>query len=117
MDPLKDSFIEEYEGAQEQAAKERYKNSTILFSKSLFALCDFLIYQKLKKLPKNHTERFRILEEYFPDVYTIVDELFSHYTDAYTKKILKETSEAIQHGIKKIIRTHQIPDSIKKIVT
>ena len=69
MEEIKKTFLEEYEGAEEQLNKGRYKNAAILSSKALFALCDFLIYSKLSKLPKNHTERFRILEEYFPEIY------------------------------------------------
>ncbi len=116
MEELEKTFIEEYEGASEQLEKERYKNATILFSKSLFALCDLIIYGKLNKLPKNHTERFRILEEYFSDVYSIVDTIFSHYTDSYSKPILKETCEKIKDGIKKIIQTNELPEEIKKVV-
>ena len=85
MEELLKTFLEEYEGASEQLEKERYKNATILFSKSLFALCDLIIYSKLNRLPKNHNERFRILEEHFSEVYTIVDDIFSNYTDAYRK--------------------------------
>lgn len=116
MEELEKTFIEEYEGAAEQLEKKRYKNATILFSKSIFALCDLIINSKLNKLPKNHTERFRILEEYFPEVYSIVDDVFSHYTDAYSKPILKETCEKIKNGIKKIIKHNKVPEEIKRIV-
>ena len=112
---LEKTFIEEYEGALEQLDKKRYKNATILFSKSLFVLCDLIIYSKLKKLSKNHSERFRILEEHFPDIYTIADSVFSHYIDSYSKPILKETCEKIQDGIKKIIKNKEISENIKKI--
>src|SRR3989338_2778467 len=116
MKELEETFLEEYIGAQEQLEKQRYKNTLILLSKSLFALCDIVIYQKLHKLPKNHTERFRILEQYFPEMYPIIDNLFSHYTDAYNKPILKETCEEMNHGIKKIIKTAPtLPERIKKI--
>jgi len=93
---LEKTFLEEFEGAQEQLEKERFKNAAILFSKALFALCDLIIYSKLNKLPKNHGERFRILKEYFPEIYSGVDNIFSHYTDAYSKPVLKETCEKIK---------------------
>jgi hypothetical protein len=116
VEEIKKTFIEEYEGAQEQLEKTRYKNAAILFSKSLFAICDFLIYIKLNKLPKNHNERFRILEEFFPEIYQTVDNIFDHYTDAYSKPILKETCEMIKNGIKKIVRNEELPKEIKEIV-
>jgi len=116
MEELERTFLEEYEGAREQFAQERYKNATILLAKALFALCDLLIYAQLRKLPKNHGERFHILEGYFPDVYTIVDRIFSHYTDAYSKPVLKETCEEVTHGIKAIARTQNIPEAVRKAV-
>ncbi len=116
MEELERTFAEEYEGGKEQLERERYKNATILFSKALFAFCDILIKAKLGKLPKNHHERFRILEQYFKEVYDVVDNVFNHYTDAYSKPALKETSELMQDGIKKISGNPEVPESIKKIV-
>ena len=116
VDGLIQTFLEEFEGAKEELSKGRYKNSTILFSKALFAVCDILIQNKLNKLPKNHSERFRILEQYFKEVYEIVDEIFDMYTDSYSKPILKETCEAIKNGIKKINETAELPAEIKGII-
>ena len=116
MEELIKSFVEEYEGADEQLEKERFKNATILFSKAIFVLCDILIHSKLKKLPKNHTERFRILETFFPNVYSIVDEVFIDYTDAYSKPILRETCEKIKNGIQQIVRNNELPSQIKEFV-
>jgi hypothetical protein len=113
---LENTFIEEYEGAKEQIEKQRYKNATILFSKALFALCDYLLFSKVQKLPKNHNERFRMLEEFFPNIYPIVDTIFTHYTDSYSKPILEETCKNIQDGIKKIITTHEVSEAIAKAV-
>ena len=87
-----------------------------MFSKALFALSDLIIYQKLKKLPKNHNERFRILEEYFPELYKITDELFKDYTDAYSKPVLKETCEKIENGIKNISENFELSERIKELV-
>lgn len=110
------TFLEEFKGAEDELIKERYKNSAILFSKALFAICDILIENKLNKLPKNHSERFRILEVYFKEVYQIADEIFDKYTDSYSKPILKETCETIKNGIKKISEIAELPEEIKKIV-
>ncbi len=115
MDELSKTFQEEYEGALDELAKKRYKNATILFSKALFALCDCLIQQKFHKLPQNHSERFRLLEKYFPETYKIVDKIFSHYTDAYSQPVLQETCTLIKHGIKTIAGTENVPEEIRKI--
>lgn len=116
MSELTNTFKEEYVGALDEQQKQRYKNAAILFSKALFALADFLIEQKLHKLPKNHSERFRLLAKYFPETYQIVDEIFSHYTDAYSKPILQEICALIKNGIKTIAGTENIPEEIRKII-
>lgn len=116
VEELIQTFLEEYKGAEDELSKERYKNVTILFSKALFAVCDILIQNKLNKLPKNHSERFRILEEYFKEIYHIVDGVFDKYTDSYSKPILKETCEAIKNGIKKINEITVLPEEIKKVI-
>ena len=116
MEELIQTFLEEYEGAEDELSKGRYKNATILFSKALFAICDILIHVKLNKLPKNHSERFRILEDYFKEVYEVVDGVFDKYADSYLKPILKETCEAIKNGIKKINKIADLPAEIKKAI-
>ena len=116
MEELINTFLEEYSGAKDELAKKRYKNSVILFSKSLFALCDIVIQNKLNTLPKNHSERFRILEQHFKEVYHIVDGIFDKYTDAYSKPALKESCEAIKDGIKKIKKFTELPEEIKNTI-
>ena len=116
MQELSKTIIEEYEGGVEELEKGRYKNSTILLSKALFAICDLIINIKLGRLPKNHGERFKILKDEFSEVYPIVDEIFTHYIDAYSKPILRETCEIIKNGIQKIARTNSVPEEIKTIL-
>lgn len=116
MSELINTFKEEYQGALDEQQKQRYKNAAILFCKALFALADILIEQKLHKLSKNHSERFRLLEKYFPEIYKIVDTIFSHYTDAYSQPILQETCILIKNAIKTITGTENVPEEIRKII-
>lgn len=116
VEELIQTFLEEYEGAKDEQKKGRNKNAAILFSKALFAVCDIIIQTKLNKLPKNHSERFRILEEYFAEIYNIVDVIFDKYTDSYSKPVLKETCESIKNGIKKIKDLAELPEEIKKCI-
>ncbi len=116
MEELNKTIIEEYEGGIGELKNNRYKNSAILLSKALFAVCDSIIHSKLGKLPKNHGERFKILKNDFPEIYAVVDLLFAHYTDAYSKPILRETCVKIKDGIAKIIRTNRVPKEINALL-
>lgn len=110
------TFLEEYEGGISELKKEHCKNAAILLSKAAFALCDMAIFEKLKKLPKNHSERFWILKEYFKDIYKVIDNIFVNYTDAYSKPVLKETCIKIKGGIDEIAKNREFPKAVKEAV-
>lgn len=113
---LQNTFLEELEGALDQFSKNNYKNTVILLSKALFALCDIIVLLKLNKLPKNHSERFRILEEHFDDIYVIVDEIWSSYTDSYSKPVLKDTCDGLKNAIKKINNITDLSKEVKEAI-
>ncbi len=46
-----------------------YTCATILYFKTLFAIQDFLLLEKIGESPKDHNSRFRKLEQYFPDLF------------------------------------------------
>jgi uncharacterized protein (UPF0332 family) len=76
---LRKGIIEELNGAESEFKIGRYKNALILYSKTIFSMCDYLILIKGLRLPKEHSDRFRILEQYLPNIYKIVDKIFKIY--------------------------------------
>ncbi len=104
---LEETFIEEYEAAFLLKGKGKLKSATILFSKALFALIDYILFTKYQKLPKNHTERFRILEAKEEKIYIIVDEVWDKYTDTYSKPSLTESVHILEQAVKKIVKEHE----------
>lgn len=110
---LKNTFIEEYSSSKILKDLNKIKSSTILISKSLFALCDYLILKKYGKLPKNHSERFRILELKENNIYHQIDEIFSKYVDTYSKPSNDENYKKIKEVIKKIIENEEFDKEIK----
>lgn len=115
-DELKNTFIEEYTSSEILKDMGKLKSSVILVSKSLFALCDYLIFIKYKKLPKNHSERFRILELKEPLIYKEVDAIWSRYTDTYSKPSNKEAYGMLKNTIIKISKDEIIDKEIKEII-
>jgi len=114
---LEEAFCEEYSSALILLKHEKLTSVTILLSKALFALADYIIYNEFNVLPKNHAERFRILLKKKPVLYTLLDEIWNTYTDAYSKPAVKESISLLQAAIQKIIKENEtISEKIKESI-
>ena len=107
LENLESTFIEEYESALLLIKNSKDISATILLSKSLFALVDYLILKRYQKFPKNHTERFRILEAKEPELYALVDLVWAKYTDTYSKPGSKESIALLKNAIMEIVNKHE----------
>lgn len=113
---LENSFIEEYESAIILEKLGKTKSALILLSKSIFAIADYVIFSKYKKLPKNHSERFRILGEKEVFIYNKLNSVWSKYTDAYKKPSDSESLIMLKNAIKEIIENAGTSEKIRKAV-
>ena len=82
--------------------EQKYNSATTLFFKAIVALCDLFVLQTEGKVPSSHSDRFRIIEEKYPQLYSILDRDFPFYQDSYTKKMDKESAELLKDDIGKI---------------
>ncbi len=82
--------------------KKSYNTATTLFFKTLAALVDLYVLRKEGFVPTSHNHRFRVLQEKFPSIYTVLDRDFPFYQDSYTKKMNKEAAELLKHDIETI---------------
>jgi hypothetical protein len=101
---LEDGFKEFLSGAIDEEAKLRYRLAVTAYFKAMTQLCDLFILQKKGFAPKNHTERFRLLESNYPEIYSSMDNVFSTYQDTYSVKINKDSCLLIKNELKKIAR-------------
>lgn len=76
-----------------------YTSASILYFKCLFAVADYAIFKRKKRTPNDHTERFRILEEEFKDIYIVIDKLFPLYRDTYSFTVSKEKCEEVKNYV------------------
>jgi len=53
------------------------------------------IIQNTKNTPSSHTERFRIVQDKFPEIYNVLDKDFPFYQNSYIQMMTKELAEAI----------------------
>jgi len=85
-----------------------YTSATILYFKTWFAIQDFILLEKIGQSPKDHGERFRLLQKSFPNTYTELDKEFSTYRDTYSKNIEKETCERIKNIVENELTNNKI---------
>ena len=86
-----------------------YTSATILYFKCLFVILDCIILKKDGKTPKDHTERFRILEKDFPALYTVLDKYFPIYRDTYSLAINQDKCDELKENVERIIKEQKIP--------
>lgn len=106
--------IEEFESsAIDMKGKKKYRSSVVLFYKAIAETCDLILYLKLRKIPDNWEERFRLLEKYIPAAYIILHISFPIYRKTYRSNISKEECERIENAYERI---KKIKESIEKSI-
>jgi uncharacterized protein (UPF0332 family) len=85
-----------------------FTSATILYFKTLFAIQDYILLKKIGYSPKDHNERFRLLEKEFPEEYKILDMEFNTYRNTYFKTISKETCIRIKIFVENAISNYNI---------
>lgn len=93
-----------------------YTSASILYFKTWFALQDYILLNKIGQEPKDHTERFRLLEKNFVKTYDLLDEEFSTYRDTYSKIIDITTCTRIKEIVENEINQYQLQESCKEMV-
>lgn len=87
-----------------------YTSAIILYFKTWFAIQDFILLEKIGQSPKDHNERFRLLEKYFPKAYYELDKEFFTYRDTYSKIMNYEDCERIKKIVENEINKYLLPD-------
>lgn len=91
--------LEEYiASAKDNEDKQRLRAALTLYFKALVEGCDLLLYDKLLKVPSNHTERYEMLQRFFPDIYKITSPLFAIYRKSYSQVVTKEDVKKVKDG-------------------
>ena len=109
MEELLKNVDEFLESGEENLKKERFNAAVSDYFKAIVILCDYLIYQEIRLVPKNHNERFSLLKKYFKEIYSRVSGFFELYTKSYNLRLGKEQAiklknyayELKNHAIKK----------------
>lgn len=87
MNELIENAKEFLHSGEDNLDKKRYNAASADFFKAIVIICDYIIYTEIKRLPKNHADRFSLLEKYFPNIHSKVSSLFKIYIDSYNLKV------------------------------
>ena len=90
MEEIKQNALEFLESGKDNIAKKRWNAAVSDFFKAIVTFSDFLLYKEFKILPKNHNERFQLLEKYFPEISKKITELFMIYRESYNLRMKEE---------------------------
>lgn len=98
-------FLKEADKAK---AGKSYNSAATLLFKAIAVACDFHILKTEGFIPKNHTERFRILKSKYYDLYRILDKDFPVYQQSYRIKLNEEYVKVLENDAKQVIKITQI---------
>ena len=99
---LIENFEEYFKSGMDAFKSGKYNSATTLFFKAIAALCDLYVLKKDGLVPSSHAARFRILEDKYRDIYSMVDRDFPFYQDSYTKKMNKESAELLKEDAERL---------------
>ncbi len=99
---LQENLNEYFEFAEIAYQKKKYNSAVTLFFKSISAGVDLFILKKEGFVPSSHSNRFRIVQEKYPEIYEILDKDFPFYQDSYTQKMNLEAANLLKEDAKKI---------------
>jgi hypothetical protein len=101
--------IKEFTTKAEEAERDKaYNTAVTLYFKAIAVIVDLFIFKKEGIIPSNHTHRFRILEEKYPQLYALVDKDFPLYQQSYKLKLNQEYAEVLKNDFKKIVEFTKI---------
>ena len=101
---LKENAMEYFKNGVEAEKKKEYNSAVTLFFNTISSLADLFILIKEGKMPGNHTERFRIMQTKYPDIYKILDKNFPFYQDSYRLRLNKETNNLLKNDAEKLFK-------------
>ena len=98
------TFRESYDAAEDEFGKGRFNVATMLYYKSLTALCDCYIQRETNRIVTNHTQRFDVLKSLDEKVFRIMSPLFRAYRETYAGTSRSGDAKNIKDGVEKVAK-------------
>lgn len=99
---LKNNVKEFYDQGLAAYQKESYNSAVTLFFKAIAVLVDLFLLQEKGSIPKDHSQRFRILEDEYRKLYKILDRDFPLYQDSYRLELGQDYAEVLKDDLETV---------------
>ena len=96
MEEILQNALEFMDSGEDNVKNKRWNAAVSDFFKAISNFSDYLIYKEIKVFPKNHNERFQLLEKYFSSVYNKIIALFKTYRESYNLRLKKNDALALK---------------------
>lgn len=93
-----------YSEGEHALGRKAYNSAASLFFKALAVLTDWYLLKKEGFIPKSHTDRFRLLQQKYPDIYNILDKDFPVYQESYDLILTREAAEELKNDIRMLAK-------------
>ena len=111
---LKENIKEFLKEAKKAEENKSYNSAATLFFKAIAVIVDLHILRKEGFIPSNHSQRFRLLEEKYKEIYKIMDKDFTIYQNSYKTRLNKEYVEVLKKDAEKISGITEIDINLKE---
>ena len=98
-DIITKNFKEYLDIAEYSFKNKKFNAAVTLYYKALVELCDLVLLKKINKIGANHTERFKLLGQFEPELYKMASKLFKFYRDSYNKEISETIAKIIKDNV------------------
>ena len=89
--------------------RKEYTPATVLYFKALFGIIDYVLLTSGRGIPKDHSERFQVLQNFYPRLYVILDKLFPIYRETYTVSLSKQDCDEVRNHVRELVEEFKIP--------
>lgn len=94
--------------AQKDKENKSYNSAVTLYFKAIDVITDLFILEKEGFIPSNHSNRFRILQLKYTEIYNLLDKTFPTYQESYSLKMTIKHVEELENDIKRLIKITKI---------
>jgi len=108
---LKQNINEFLEEAERTSKSGSFNTAATIYFKALAVIADLFILRQKGFIPKNHAERFRILEESYMEIYILLNRDFPIYQQSYRIKLTREHSEVLKKDVKQLVKLTNLEDN------